>query len=123
MSDYTIEQMKQYLKEDDNISLDELITYYDKKFEENSYSNFFDEILNRLPNEDIKTLFFKISGEKPTLYEEQFEYIKGLLNNSKKLGEVNSNLNLKIIISNVMNKYSLSNDDAMKLIGEVITDI
>lgn len=56
-------------------------------------------------------------------FEEQGEYIKGLLNNSKKLGEVNSNLTLKIIISNVMSKYSLSNDDAMKLIGEVITDI
>jgi len=123
MSEYSIEQMKQYLKEENN--LDHIIDWYDKKFEENLYTNIMDDVLdNRLEDEHIKQLFYEISGEEDkTLYEQQFEYIKKLLLESKELGEMNPNLNLKIIISNVMNKYDLSNDDAMKLIGEVISDL
>ena len=123
MSEYTIEQMKQYLKEEDN--LDHIIDWYDKKFEENLYTNILDDILNnRLEDEHIKQLFYEISGEEEkTIYEQQFDYIKKLLLESKELGEMNPNLNLKIIISNVMNKYNLSKDDTMKLIGEVISDL
>ena len=123
MSDYTIEQMKQWFKEDNNISLETLIDWYDKTFEENLYTTIFNEVLDKFPNEYIEQLFFDISGEEKNLYDEQFEYIKSLLVSSKELGEMNPNLNLKIIISNVMNKFGLSNDDAMKLIGEVITDL
>jgi hypothetical protein len=113
MSEYSIEQMKQYLKED-------IENWYGEECE-----NLLNDILdNRLEDEHIKQLFYEISGEEDkTLYEEQFEYIKKLLLESKQLGEMNPNLNLKIIISNVMNKYDLSNDDAMKLIGEVISDL
>jgi len=123
VSEYTIEQMKQYLKEEDN--LDHIIDWYDKKFEENLYTNILDDILNnRLEDEHIKQLFYEISGEEEkTIYEQQFDYIKKLLLESKELGEMNPNLNLKIIISNVMNKYNLSKDDTMKLIGEVISDL
>jgi hypothetical protein len=70
----------------------------------------------------LHELYYENREEK-TLYEQQVEYIKKLLLESKKLGEMNPDLNLKIIVANVMDKYDLSKSVAMKLVGEVISDL
>lgn len=62
MGNYSIYEMKQYLREG-NISLLELVDFYDSINEDKIYYKLFDKVLDELRQDDIEKLFNEITGE------------------------------------------------------------